>query len=148
MLRNKTAKWLLWPFRRCKSAQESMGSALIADLGCLRSFCVLHRVVLNRLAFRQRAETIHLNFAVMDKQIFAALVRRNEAEPLLIVEPLDLPRRHTGSLLTTPYPLPLANKRPHWPISPELAKKHSMLFNLENRFSAFHPNICSPWYQN
>ena len=53
------------------------------------SFRTLLHGELDRLPFTEGAETFHLNFGLVAKQVFAAIVRRNEAEAFCFIEPLD-----------------------------------------------------------
>src|SRR5690348_1884591 len=71
------------PFSRVPLASDG------ADLRCRRAFRALRRLELDLLAFLQRLEPAHLDLAVMGEEVLAAVVRRDEAEALRIVEPLD-----------------------------------------------------------
>src|SRR5687768_2393446 len=61
------------------------------DLGDVlrrRALLALDDVELDTLALRERAETAALDGRVVDEAILAAVLRRDEAEALLVVEPL------------------------------------------------------------
>jgi len=64
------------------------------DVRCLQAFRPRLRVELNRFAFLQSAKPFRDDGRVMDKYVLA-VVTEDESESLLIVEPLDLPRRMT-----------------------------------------------------
>src|SRR4051794_5204402 len=48
---------------------------------------------------RQRAVSVRVDAAVMDEQVAVALVRRDEAKPLVVAEPLDGPGGHAQPVL-------------------------------------------------
>src|SRR5262249_7745347 len=62
---------------------------------------VLHRVVL-----RERAEPVGLHRRVVHEHVLAAVVRRDEAVPLRVVEPLHFAARHVASSRAPPRDLP------------------------------------------
>src|SRR2546422_610737 len=72
---------------------RSAGVLLLAHVLRLQPLGTLHHVELHPIAFSERAEPVHLDGGVMDKDVLAALLR-DEAEPLAIVEPLHHALRH------------------------------------------------------
>lgn len=65
------------------------------DIRSLLAFWALHHVELHLLAFLEGFEPIHLDGTEVRKQIFSAVIRRNEPKAFCVVEPLDCTRRHT-----------------------------------------------------
>src|ERR1700722_19052219 len=65
-----------------------------------RPLLPLHNVELHRVTLGQRLEARPLDRAVMHETVLLAVVRRNETEPLRIVEPLHLTGRAHSKLLT------------------------------------------------
>src|SRR5690554_4154098 len=53
-----------------------------------RTLLALHDVELDALALGERLEAATLNRAVVDEAVLRAVLRRNEAEALLVIEPL------------------------------------------------------------
>jgi hypothetical protein len=60
-----------------------------ADVFRLRALGTLNRVELDCLTLLQRTKTLHLNRAVVDKEVFAAVAGRDEPVALRVAEPLD-----------------------------------------------------------
>src|SRR6185503_8603579 len=58
-----------------------------ADLRSRRALLALDRLVLDLLAFLERLEAVHLDFAVVGEEVLAAVSRRDEAEAFRVVEP-------------------------------------------------------------
>src|SRR5215208_2139789 len=81
------------PGRPLRGAAASRGpAALAAELHHVlggRALLALHDVELHPLALGQRLEAAALDGGVVDEAILLAAFRRDEAEPLGIVEPLD-----------------------------------------------------------
>src|SRR4029079_17269360 len=71
------------------------------DVHSLRSLTALLRLVLDASALGQGPEPVHLDVGVVDEEILAPLVRRDEAVALRVVEPLHSSGRHYTSLQTT-----------------------------------------------
>src|SRR6185503_8617607 len=65
------------------------------DVGCLRALARLAELVLDLCAFRERAETVTRDPREVDKRILPPVVRGDEAEALLVAEPLDDTSCHT-----------------------------------------------------
>src|SRR5688572_18891784 len=68
------------------------------DVGRGRAFLPLRHVERHLLAVFQRFEPRTLDRAVMGKEILAAVIRRDESEPLRVVEPLHGTCRHVVSI--------------------------------------------------
>src|SRR5918999_1560234 len=68
------------------------------DVGRRRAFLPLRHVERDLLAVFQRFEARSLDRAVMGKEILAAVIRRDEAEALRVVEPLHGTCRHVVSI--------------------------------------------------
>src|SRR6266404_1969921 len=69
-------------------------SAGFAYVGRLRTLGALGDLEFHLLAFREAAEALCLDRGVVDENVLATGVRRDEAESLRIVEPLHDPGRH------------------------------------------------------
>src|SRR3954453_13719821 len=67
---------------------SSDGSDLL-NVRCGRALLALLLVVAHLRALGERLEAAALDRRVVDKEVLAALVRRDEAESLVVVEPLD-----------------------------------------------------------
>lgn len=65
---------------------------------CFHAFFALCGVILDFLAIREGAKAFFGDIGVMDKQVLAAIIRGNESEPLLLVEPLYCPAAHIDLL--------------------------------------------------
>lgn len=74
---------------------DACRSGACGDIGRLLAFWALHHVELHLLAFLEGFEPIHLDRAEVRKQIFSAVIWRNEPKAFCVVEPLDCTRRHT-----------------------------------------------------
>src|SRR3954468_12382165 len=59
------------------------------DVDCLRTLVAGLRLVLHARALGERAVAIGLDAGVVDEEVLAALVGRDEAKALLVAEPLD-----------------------------------------------------------
>src|SRR5687767_4178790 len=75
------------------------GAQQPTDLGGLHPLGAVFEVVLDRLVFLQGLEAVALDDGVMDEDVLP-VVRCDEAEPLLVVEPLHLARGHGKPLLS------------------------------------------------
>jgi hypothetical protein len=64
------------------------------NVRCLLTFSTRRRSILYRLAFLQRFESLSSDLGMMNEQIFTAVIRSDEAEALLLVEPLDCSSGH------------------------------------------------------
>lgn len=64
------------------------------DVGRLFALWTLGDFKLHLLAFLQGFETIHLNCREVSEEIFAAIVRSNEAETLGVIEPFNCTSCH------------------------------------------------------
>src|SRR3954462_10313705 len=69
------------------------------DVDRLRALVALLLLVGDTRSLRQRAVPVRVDAAVMDEQVAVALVRRDEAEPLVVAEPLDGPCGHAQPVL-------------------------------------------------
>src|SRR3954465_7904328 len=78
------------------------------DVDRLGALVALLLVVGDTRSLRQRAVAVRVDAAVMDEQVAVALVRRDEAEPLVVAEPFDGPG---GNLSQSP-DVPLCRSRP------------------------------------
>ena len=58
------------------------------DVGSLLAFGALRDFELDLLTFLEGLESVHVNRGEMGEQIFAAIIRSNEAKTLRIIEPL------------------------------------------------------------
>ena len=65
-----------------------------SNLCCLRSFPPLADRVLDVLTLQERLEPVGLDVREVHEQVLASIVRRDEAEPLLGIKPLDLTSAH------------------------------------------------------
>src|SRR5690606_13581250 len=54
-----------------------------------RALLALHDIELHRLAFLQALEAVRLNRRMVDEAVLAPVLRRDEAESLVVIEPLD-----------------------------------------------------------
>jgi hypothetical protein len=70
------------------------------DVGCLGAFFALAKVIFYRLTLLQCPESFGGNLGVMDKHVLAAVIRNDETEPLLLVEPLYFACTHVNLLET------------------------------------------------
>lgn len=59
------------------------------NVGCLLALWTLRDFELNFLTFFERLEAVHLDCGKVCEQIFAAVVRSNEAEALRVVKPFN-----------------------------------------------------------
>src|SRR5690606_13374338 len=86
------------PERGLKSClSDSSGDRL--DPGGLRALRALGDLVLDALSFLQAAEALGVDRRVVDEHIRAAVFRREEPEPLGVVEPLHCAVLHDSSNL-------------------------------------------------
>src|SRR3954463_4998448 len=69
------------------------------DVDRLRAFVALLLLVGDTRPLRQRAIPVRVDAAVMDEQVAVALVGGDEAEPLVVAEPLDGPGGHAEPVL-------------------------------------------------
>src|SRR5204863_2008153 len=67
------------------------------DVDCLRALGAGLLLIGDLRALGQRAVALGVDRGVVDEEIAAALVRRDEAEPLLVAEPLDCSCWHVES---------------------------------------------------
>src|SRR3954447_1381111 len=67
------------------------------DVDRLGPLVALLLVVGDARSLRQRAVPVRVDAGVMDEQVAVALVRRDEAEPLVVAEPLDGPGGHCSA---------------------------------------------------
>ena len=70
-------------------------SGACGDIRRLLAFRALHHVELHLLAFLEGFEPIHLDGTEVRKQIFSAVIWRDEPKAFCVIEPLDCTRRHT-----------------------------------------------------
>src|SRR3954451_8993859 len=83
------------PPRRAFFMPRVAGRALQArDVDGLRPLVALLLLVGDPRPLRQRAIPVRVDAAVMDEQVAVALVGGDEAEPLVVAEPLDGPGGH------------------------------------------------------
>src|SRR3954449_11126146 len=59
------------------------------DVDCLRTLVARFGLVLHARALGERAVALGLDAAVVDEEVLAAFIGRDEAEALLVAEPLD-----------------------------------------------------------
>src|SRR3989442_289761 len=81
------------------------------DVGRGRALLPLNDVELHALTFREALEPRHADRGVMDEDVFRAVVRSDETEPLRVVEPLDLAPGHRSSPLSQ---IPMARGKVKW----------------------------------
>src|ERR1044071_6360044 len=78
-----------WPsMARARGVAAKPGSAEADDVLGRGALGALHGVELDALALAERAEAAALDGAVMDEQVLAAVLGRDEPEALGVVEPL------------------------------------------------------------
>src|SRR3954447_23470734 len=88
------------PGRRGRPPRRELGDAL--HLGGLRTLLALGHLELHPLVVVQAAVTRTCDFAVVDEQVAAAVIRGDEAVALFAVEPLDRALRHAYSTENPP----------------------------------------------
>jgi len=66
----------------------------LANLARLQTFLALLGLELHTLAFREVAETLHLDLGLVNEEIIPAAVWRNETEAFFGVEPLNCTYTH------------------------------------------------------
>src|SRR5438270_11181049 len=71
-----------------------------ADLGGFHALGTVLEVKLDRLILLERFEARAFNHRMVDEDIFSSVVGLYEAEPFLIIKPLDLTRGHLKPLLS------------------------------------------------
>jgi len=65
---------------------------------CFHAFFALRGFVHDFLSILESAKAFFGDIGVMDKQVLTAIIRGNESEPLLLVEPLYCPAAHIDLL--------------------------------------------------
>src|SRR5688500_14878658 len=96
-----------WPLSRGRS-----GSGDLGDVLGRRTLVALDDVELDPLALGEALEAAALDRRVMNEQILAAILRRDESEALGVVEPLHFTRVTHSSFLS--FLWPQNRKRPDW----------------------------------
>ena len=81
-----------------------------SDSYCLGSFSSLLNVELNTLVFLERTMAASLDLGVVDEEVLRAVVRGDEAEALVTVEPFHSSLCH---LLTSLIQMRMYQKHPH-----------------------------------
>src|SRR5207237_9265935 len=99
---------------RFRNLSGALFSAL-PDVRCLRALRSLRDLVLDLLTLGQAAEPLHLDRGVVDEDVLAAAIRRDEPVAFRVVEPLHSASRHPSAFpLAAPVrrPLQSSHRRP------------------------------------
>jgi hypothetical protein len=82
----------LYAFSPIETPPHALSAAALgdrADVRRLRALLPLARLELDLRALNEALEALAVDAAVVDEEVFAALVGRDEAVPIVVVEPLD-----------------------------------------------------------
>src|ERR1041385_6953414 len=98
------ARWLGHPWRWRPPLSWPLGRSGLCpsygtDLGCLRALLSGFDDELDLLAFSQFAVALHVDVGLVDEEVARPVFRRDEAETLGRVEPLDRTYCHDWNLL-------------------------------------------------